>query len=208
MSTGDKARSGRDLIVVPRRDLSLELVNTVAWRGSAPADSLHGLADLLEWLGSSGAMPARVIAELRKWFDAHPAAAAPVFAEAIGIRETLYRLFHSLATGSAPASEDIRRLNGALGATAPRASLARAERGFGWRIEAKPTAAAILAPVLWSAADMLVGADCARVRECANHRCLWLFLDQSKNGTRRWCSMQSCGNRAKAHRHYLRQKRK
>jgi predicted RNA-binding Zn ribbon-like protein len=54
----------------------------------------------------------------------------------------------------------------------------------------------------------LVGPDSERVRECANNRCLWLFLDDSKNGTRRWCSMQACGNRAKAYRHYLRQKEK
>jgi predicted RNA-binding Zn ribbon-like protein len=46
----------------------------------------------------------------------------------------------------------------------------------------------------------------ARVRHCANERCLWLFLDDSKSGTRRWCSMSACGNRAKAHRHYARQK--
>jgi predicted RNA-binding Zn ribbon-like protein len=45
------------------------------------------------------------------------------------------------------------------------------------------------------------------VRECANDKCLWLFLDDSKNGTRRWCSMSACGNRAKAHRHYARLKR-
>jgi predicted RNA-binding Zn ribbon-like protein len=67
--------------------------------------------------------------------------------------------------------------------------------------------ASLLAPALWSAADILVGLESARLRECANDRCLWLFFDDSKNGTRRWCSMQSCGNRAKAHRHYLRQKR-
>jgi predicted RNA-binding Zn ribbon-like protein len=41
-----------------------------------------------------------------------------------------------------------------------------------------------------------------------NDQCGWLFMDDSKNGSRRWCSMQSCGNRAKAHRHYLRSKQK
>ena len=48
--------------------------------------------------------------------------------------------------------------------------------------------------------------EVARIRHCANAKCLWLFLDDSKNGSRRWCSMQLCGNRAKAHRHYLRGK--
>jgi predicted RNA-binding Zn ribbon-like protein len=97
-------------------------------------------------------------------------------------------------------------LNRELNEAAPRAFLEPAGGAFGWRIEAKPSATGILAPVLWSAADLLVGIDSARLRECANQRCLWLFLDDSKNGSRRWCSMQACGNRAKAHRHYLRQK--
>ena len=65
---------------------------------------------------------------------------------------------------------------------------------------------ALLAPVLWSAGDLLAGPRLGRVRRCANPQCLWLFLDDSKTGNRRWCSMATCGNRAKAHRHYLRQK--
>jgi len=208
MSTGANSRTLRNLIVVPRRDLALEFVNTLAWRGSEPAESLHSYKDVLAWFDAAKALPARALAGLHKWFDAHPADAATVFSEAIEIRETLYRLLHSVATRSAPPNEDLRRLNTALGAAAPRAILDRSDLGFGWRIEAQPTAAGLLAPVLWSAADILVGPDSARIRRCANDRCLWLFLDDSKNGTRRWCSMQSCGNRAKAHRHYLRQKSK
>lgn len=177
------------------------------WRGSAPAESLQGLPDLFTWLASTKALPERAVAEFQRWFDAHPADAAIVFGEAIEIRETIYRLLRS-AAALTPASEDLRRFNRVLSEVAPRAHLDRADGGFGWRIEARPTAAGMLAPVIWSAADILAGPDSPRVRECANERCLWLFLDDSKNGTRRWCSMQSCGNRAKAHRHYLRQKGK
>jgi predicted RNA-binding Zn ribbon-like protein len=153
-------------------------------------------------------MPAPAVAGLHQWFDVHPSDAATVFAEVIEFREVLYRLLHVVATGSAPAGEDLRRLNRGLTEAAARTHLELTPRSFGWCIDAKPTAASMLAPVLWSAADILVGPDCARVRQCANQRCLWLFLDDSKNGTRLWCSMQACGNRAKAHRHYLRQKAK
>ena len=199
-------RTLRNLVVVPRHDLALEFVNTVAWRGSTPAEGLHNFADVLAWLSSTNAIALVAVADLRKWFDAHPAAAAAVFHEMIEIRETLYRTFHAVASASAAAPDDLRRLNRALDEAAPRAVLDRTNAGFGWRIDLKPAAAAILAPVLWSAADILVGPASARLRECANHRCLWLFLDDSKNGSRRWCSMQACGNRAKAHRHYLRHK--
>ena len=207
MSDPASPRALRNLVVVPRRDLSLDFANTVIWRGSAREDSLHSLSDLLKWLTSSGTVSARSAAELQNWFDGHPVIAASVFADAIELRETLYRLLRSVAIGSAPATDDLRHLNRALGKAAQRSNLDHADSRFGWRIDAKPTAASLLTPALWSAADILVGPEPARLRECANDRCLWLFLDDSKNGTRRWCSMQSCGNRAKAHRHYLRQKK-
>jgi predicted RNA-binding Zn ribbon-like protein len=50
----------------------------------------------------------------------------------------------------------------------------------------------------------MVGERSRRVRLCANEKCAWLFLDDSESGTRRWCSTSSCGNRAKAHRRFLR----
>ena len=53
---------------------------------------------------------------------------------------------------------------------------------------------------------VLAGPRLPLVRQCNNERCLWLFVDDSKSGTRRWCSMASCGNRAKAHRHYARRR--
>jgi len=75
--------------------------------------------------------------------------------------------------------------------------------GFGWEVDVKSgTALALLAPVLWTAGDLLAGPRLERVRRCANPECGWLFLDDSRAGKRRWCSMSSCGNRAKARRHY------
>jgi predicted RNA-binding Zn ribbon-like protein len=73
--------------------------------------------------------------------------------------------------------------------------------------ELNPTVPHLLTPVLWTAGDLLVEPRRDRVRRCGNEKCVWLFLDDSKSGTRRWCSMSSCGNRAKAHRHYERKKK-
>lgn len=44
----------------------------------------------------------------------------------------------------------------------------------------------------------------ARVKLCPGHDCGWLFLDETKNARRTWCRMETCGNRAKAARHYAR----
>ncbi|MFE2291176.1 CGNR zinc finger domain-containing protein [Streptomyces sp. NPDC059452] len=59
----------------------------------------------------------------------------------------------------------------------------------------------------WYAAEdwlRLVADRPDRIRPCANDACVLHFYDISKNGTRRWCSMAGCGNRAKAQRHYAR----
>jgi predicted RNA-binding Zn ribbon-like protein len=206
MSIAADSRTPRTHVVVPRPDLSLDFANTLAWRGSEPTESIHSIDELLGWLVSSNATTESAAGELSSWFSTRAAQAATAIGVALELREVIYRLLRSAASKAPPAREDLRRLNSALGDAGSRQILERADGGLGWRVEAKPTAAGILAPVLWSAADILVDADAARVRQCANERCLWLFRDDSKNGTRRWCSMQSCGNRAKAHRHYLRQK--
>ena len=59
-------------------------------------------------------------------------------------------------------------------------------------------------PIVESAVDALVDDDLPRVRRCAEPRCARVFLDTSRNGTRRWCDMGTCGNRAKAARHRAR----
>jgi predicted RNA-binding Zn ribbon-like protein len=64
----------------------------------------------------------------------------------------------------------------------------------------------MLWPVARSAADLLTSQEQSRVRECAASDCGWLFLDLSRNRSRRWCDMETCGNRTKARRHYARSK--
>ncbi len=197
------------LILAPRLELCLDFANTVAWRGSTPEESLHNLPDVLSWCVGVGVQSKRSAREYAVLPRNHSTLAAELFSAAIAIREAIYRIFYCAASELPPRDGDLRLLNEALKRAPMRTNVERTGPGFGWRVERlEPDAAALLAPVLWSSADLLVGPSLARVRHCANDRCLWLFLDDSKNGTRRWCSMQSCGNRAKAHRHYLRQKRK
>lgn len=197
------------LVLAPRLDLCLDYANTLFWRGSIGQESLHSFPDLVGWCIANGVLPERAAGEFRALPQSHRALAATLFSEAIAIREAIYRIFYSTASGVSPATSDLLTVNAALKDAPARTRVEKTARGFGWRVErSKPTVAALLAPVLWSAADLLVGPTLARVRHCANEGCRWLFLDGSKNGTRRWCSMQACGNRAKAHRHYLRQKHK
>ena len=65
----------------------------------------------------------------------------------------------------------------------------------------------VLWPIVRSAADLLTSGDLRKVRQCARESCDWLFVDASKNHSRRWCSMNMCGSRVKARRYYQRKTR-
>ena len=192
-----------------RDDACLAYANTLSWRGrEAPLEALGDFGDLLQWAAGSVGLAAEVVGELESWAHQRPAMAAELFAEAIALREVIYRILSTLASGDSVSDQDLAALNRGLAAAPPRQRLARSEAGYGWQNEPAPlSAATLLAPVLWSASDLLASDRRRRVRLCANEPCLWLFLDQSKAGTRRWCAMAACGNRAKARRHYRRTRR-
>jgi len=173
-----------------RPDLCLDFVNTRYYRGqAAPTETLNGPADLAAW--AKAAKPPIV-----REFEA-----------ALALREMIYRLFNAHAEGKPAASRDLDALNQELAGAPARTTLKRGRDGYSWDLEAKSgTALALLAPVLWSAGDLLAGPRLDRVRRCANPECGWLFLDDSRAGKRRWCSMSACGNRAKARRHYHKSK--
>jgi predicted RNA-binding Zn ribbon-like protein len=185
-------------------DLCLAYANTRWWRGrAAPEESLTDFAALLAALERLAGMSS---ARLPAWGRSHARQAAAVLQEAIDLRETMVRGFTALADGKAMAAGDFRRLGAAIAAAPARQALVQEKNGFAWEIDLRPRATDLLAPVLWSAGDLMLNASQRRFRACANPDCLWLFLDRSKAGARRWCDMGACGNRAKARRHYARRK--
>jgi predicted RNA-binding Zn ribbon-like protein len=201
----DARRANDRLVPAPGEELGVSFANTRYWRGSVPAiEALNGLGDLLAWCEGARSIDARAVAEIAGWARRHEKDAARLFAEAIAAREAIYGLLAAAAAGGIAAAADLEALNRLMAAAPARASLAAEPQGSLWRLPAAaPTAASLLAPVLWSAGDLLAGRRLQRLRLCANDKCRWLFIDDSKSGTRRWCAMSSCGNRAKAHRHYL-----
>jgi predicted RNA-binding Zn ribbon-like protein len=62
-------------------------------------------------------------------------------------------------------------------------------------------------PVARSAAELLTSAKLGRVKVCGGEGCGWLFLDESRNGSRRWCESRDCGNRERVRKHLARKKR-
>ncbi len=179
-----------------RPDLCLEFANTCFWRGQAtPTETLNKPEDFAAWAAANaGAKPDK-------------APSPKEFERALALRETIYRLFDAQAQAKPAATRDLTALNEALTAAPARTTLKRGRAGYDWDVDTRSgTALALLAPVLWSAGDLLAGPRLDRVRRCANPECGWLFLDDSRAGKRRWCSMSACGNRAKARRHYHKSK--
>ncbi len=176
-----------------RPDLCLEFANTRYWRGqTTPTETLNSPEDLLAWTTANLSKDVRPLA--RREFE-----------RALEAREAIYRVFDATARSKAPAPADLQALNALLATLPARTTLKRERTGFAWDIDMRgSTALAQMAPVLWSAGDLLTGGKLDKVRRCANPECGWLFLDDSRAGKRRWCSMSSCGNRAKARRHYHR----
>ncbi|MET9429483.1 MULTISPECIES: CGNR zinc finger domain-containing protein [unclassified Streptomyces] len=167
--------------------LSLDLLNTRWVHDGATLDLLTGLEGLAVWLAANGLdTDARFRADaptLERTLAARDALAAAVdrpgdTAAAAAVNEVLgHGRIRALLTAEGPAEE---------------AEFADPSWGPGW------LAARDYLDLLRTAPD--------RIRACAHKACVLHFFDTSRNGTRRWCSMAVCGNRAKASRHYARTK--
>jgi predicted RNA-binding Zn ribbon-like protein len=181
---------------------ALDFANTLGQRADgAPNEHLVDYAALLAWSRRLDLVTPSEAAALRKAAAAHPAQAARTLAAARALRAAIQSLFTARAIGAAPPRGALARLNRALAAALGHAELAATGDGFGWRWVGAPAALdRPLWPLARAAAALLTDPDLARVRLCAGADCRWLFLDLTKNRTRRWCTMALCGNRAKVHR--------
>src|ERR1700722_7268336 len=151
-------------LLVPKDDLCLDFANTRYWRGqAAPTEMLGDFDDVLKWCRASGGGPAgqrRALVESLR---------AQAFDESVALRELVYEIFAAIAAGKKPRAEALRALNHALAQAPPRRPLRDSGPGYGWAVDRAATRALdFLAPVLWSAGDLLVSRRLERVRRCAN----------------------------------------
>lgn len=187
----------------PKRDLNtfpfngevlcLDFVNTVHY--------LQSYADLLEWSQLAGCITSEEADQLHRFISVYPTKSAAAFDEAIAFRENLHRvLLHFINDQPIPDAE-LAACNAVFTNMWAQLDLCPAETQFVWTWH--DDAFGLRYP-LWkiahSAATLLASDDAGRIKTCG--RCSWIFLDTSRNKSRRWCSMETCGNRAKAARHY------
>jgi predicted RNA-binding Zn ribbon-like protein len=166
--------------------VALDFVNTAEERGHPGAgDVLHTLADLRLWGQRYGLLSANVRedrSELRR---------------ALGVRELLYALFLARVQGRALAPADLAALSGLAAAAYRAAALTpTAEESIAWHWA--PSQLSTVRHVVVTAAVNLLARDPGpRLKQCPGDLCGWFFLDTTKRGNRRWCSMSECGQDAK-----------
>lgn len=192
-------------------ELCLDFINTLDNRPvpERRLELLPSYRELAEWAAQAGAIRPAQHAALISEADSHPRDAAAVRARAIALRECLYRMVTALVRNRLASKDeledDLRTFSAYLGEAFSHLELrpARKELRLEWPEETSQLDS-ILWPIVRSASELLTGNDLKYVRECGMETCRWVFVDRSKNHSRRWCDMTTCGNRAKARKFYRR----
>jgi predicted RNA-binding Zn ribbon-like protein len=183
---------------------ALEFVNTLDYRFSAnPQELLPGYADLLRFAAQLRLITAEQARKLGRTVRAHDG--QRVLASTVELREALAVVLYAWVDGDKPADGQVEILERQFHAAALHRSLGSGDERLVWSWAGLEQHAEL---PLWmlaqSASDLLVSDDAKQVKGCGDPTCRWLFLDLSKNHTRRWCDMKTCGNRMKARRYQAR----
>jgi predicted RNA-binding Zn ribbon-like protein len=188
--------------------LALDFANTVSRREDPErrAEHLTSYTDLLSFAAQDEVVSSREVSELRSAAGMNQRAADSTFHTAIALREAIYRVFTAIALEKTVPDDDVRYLSNAAAEAASHRRLLRDKRRYKWEWNAqdKNSLERVLWPIATAAVELLTSDELKRVRWCEAPDCQWLFLDHSRNRSRRWCDMTICGNRAKARRHYER----
>jgi predicted RNA-binding Zn ribbon-like protein len=183
---------------------ALELVNTLDLRFSAsPQDLIPTYADLLRFAAQLRLLTAEQARKLGRAVREDDG--QRVLASTVELREALAAALYASVDGGKPAKGQVLILETHFRDAAQHRSLRDGDQHLVWTWSGFEQQAEIpLWKLAQSASDLLVSEDAQRVKGCGDPACRWLFLDLSKNHTRRWCDMKICGNRMKARRHQAR----
>jgi predicted RNA-binding Zn ribbon-like protein len=210
----EEAQGGSMETELPRLSggrLCLDFANTVGPRvdveGEQAHDFLGGYAHLVQWAGHAGILGAEDASRLLAAAARAPAAAQSTFEAAIGLREAIYRSFSAIAHGAAPDPADLGGMQRAYAEAMAHARIRPQGSGLAWAWAGGDDLGRVWWPVARSAVELAVAGPLQRVKQCPlPDGCAWLFLDSTKNGSRRWCSMEECGGQAKARRQSARRR--
>jgi predicted RNA-binding Zn ribbon-like protein len=182
-------------------DVALDFVNTVDGEadGDPGFEHLQSYEDLVAWGYRVGILSEERARRLLREARERPSEAEAVHVRALELRDDLYELFRAVAWGMRPSAGNVEALRRAESEAISRARLVPDEEGFAWGWPDDSDLAGVLWPVVHAATELLTSGPLDRVKACAG--CRWLFVDESRNRSRRWCTMEECGTHEKVRRY-------
>jgi len=183
-------------------DAVLDFLNTVDAHGrSSDQNRLTSYASVLAWSLAAGLTDAAEFQCLAAAASNSPEGSEQALTELVEWRETVYRVFEATASNEEPPARDWKAVETSIKKAVSSARLSRDATGSTIWITPPGTDLTTLPQRLALGLYQLLRGDLvANIKQCGG--CTWLFIDTSKNHRRTWCSMATCGNRAKAQRHY------
>lgn len=179
---------------------ALDLVNTLDWRfrDSGPEELLTNYADVVRFTEQSGLMNPL---DARRLLRNVPENKADKIVTAVReVREALAEILYATVGGDNPSASSVRKLEAHLNEAGAQQQLHWKGAKLEWELPQSPSLAGPLWLLTLIAGQFITSDQMQLLRECGNDECRWLFVDTSKNHSRRWCDMKICGNRMKARR--------
>jgi predicted RNA-binding Zn ribbon-like protein len=185
----------------------LDLANTEAYRATGhEMDLLQSYDMVVAWSLAAGALRPGEAGPLLRAAAEAPDSAARHLAQMRELRSAIRVVMQSVALRTAPPVAALATLNAFLAESQVHGQIVRSNGGFELRFRPEDDMALPIWRLTDSAARLLLSPERENVRECPGHECGWLFLDTTKNHSRRWCDSADCGNRARV-RAYSQRKR-
>lgn len=188
--------------------LCLDFANITEWHtGENSQKNLPNYEEFVAWGQQFEVLSADEAEHLNHQASQHLVEAEATIQLAIELREAIFCIFTAVAKGHPPDADDLSVLNAIIAQAQQRRRLVYTSQAFEWDwIPGSDQLDRILWSIALSAVKLLTSDRLVRVKRCANNDCGWLFIDATRNRSRRWCDMSDCGNRAKARRFYQRKR--
>jgi len=188
--------------------VALDFANTLGGMHTAPThEHLIEYADLVAFGRSAGTISPSQGRRLIDEAERQPARAAAVLRRAILVREAIWRVFDAFAKSARADAADFATIHEEELAALKHARFEQSGSDVAYQWSEELSLDRPLWDIARAAGDLLRSTvDRTRIRECGSATCEWLFIDMSRNHTRRWCDMNDCGNVAKVRRYRARQR--
>jgi predicted RNA-binding Zn ribbon-like protein len=186
--------------------LCLDFSNTINSRRHPEHDYLLTYSDLVDWAGKVEILSGQQAKSLKQRESQNAKKAEKALEKGRAAREIMYRVFSAIANESKPKEDDLNAITHLYEDAVGNGQHVKVNDHYEIAWKADETFDAFMWRIVASAEKLLLSEELSRVKECPH--CGWLFLDMSKNQSRRWCSMNTCGARDKMRRYHSRLKKK